>query len=55
MNYKLSNINVLMSMIVDIYEKNTHLNNTRLHELLQKDIWLPSDVCLKFGLVDEIL
>ena len=52
---QLNNMNVLMSMIVDIYEKNTHLNNTRLHELLQKDIWLPSDVCLKFGLVDEIL
>ena len=52
---QMSNMSILMSMILDIYLKHTKMNKETLQELLQKDLWLDSETCLKYGLVDEIL
>ena len=52
---QMSNMSILMSMILDIYLKHTKINKETLQELLQKDLWLDSETCLKYGLVDEII
>tara|TARA_R110002012_G_scaffold319524_1_gene540485 strand:- start:1743 stop:2459 length:717 start_codon:yes stop_codon:yes gene_type:complete len=52
---QMSNMNILMSMILDVYLKHTTMNKETLQELLQKDLWLDSETCLKYGLVDEII
>ena len=33
----------------------TNLNNYQLDELLKQDLWLDSETCLKYGLIDEII
>ena len=52
---QMSNMNILMSMILDVYLKHTTMNPETLQELLQTDLWLDSGTCLKYGLVDEII
>ena len=44
-----------MEIIVNTYKQNTLLKDNELIELLQKDIWLNSTECLKYGLIDEII
>ena len=52
---QMTNMNILMKIIKDIYLNNTKLNSEILNTLLQKDLWLDSEICLQYGLVDEIL
>ena len=52
---QMNNMSVLMSIIVNIYLKYTKLDKELLNDLLKKDLWLDSETCLKYGLVDEIL
>lgn len=52
---QMSNMNVLMDIIVDTYKTHTKIQNMTLYNLLQKDLWLNSETCLKYGLVDEII
>ncbi len=52
---QMTNMNILMKIIKDIYLNNTKLNPEILNTLLQKDLWLDSEICLQYGLVDEIL
>ena len=49
------NMNTLMTIIKDIYLNNTIIEKTILENILSKDIWLSSEMCLKYKLVDEII
>ena len=49
------NINNLMSFIVSYYLENTKLNIDELRGLLKRDLWLNSERCLSYGLVDKII
>lgn len=53
------NLKKLMKKIKEIYKVHTKLTNgsdskIRLNDLLKRDLWLDSDECLKYGLVDKI-
>ena len=50
-----TNMNTLMKIIKTTYLEKTKLDLVSLENTLYKDIWLDSDTCLKYGLVDEIL
>jgi len=52
---QMSNMNILMSLIVNTYLNHTKIDRKRLTQLLDKDLWLDSETCLKYGLVDEII
>ncbi len=52
---QMTNMEVLMNIITDTYLNNTKLDVNTLKTLLAKDLWLDSDKCLKYGLVDDIL
>lgn len=49
------NMDMLMNFIVNHYLSNTKIKNNELMEILNRDIWLNSTTCLKYGLVDEVL
>lgn len=49
------NMDSLMRIIINVYKENTNMTDEDLIYLLQKDIWLNSTECLKYGLVDEII
>jgi hypothetical protein len=38
-----------------IYLNNTNINPFQLNNLLKKDLWLNAEICLLYGLVDEII
>lgn len=52
---QMSNMSILMTMIVTTYLNHTKMNRQTLTQLLDKDLWLDSETCLKYGLVDEII
>ena len=52
---QVQNMDSLMRIIINTYKENTNMTDNELFELLQKDIWLNSTECLKYGLVDEII
>ena len=45
----------LMQFMCDVYTTKTKMNSQKVEELLLKDVWLNSNICLKLGLVDYIL
>ena len=51
----MTNMNILMSKIRNTYLNNNKLTPDKLDYLLEKDLWLEAEVCLKYGLVDEII
>ena len=44
-----------MYMIRNLYKEHSFLTDKILDELLLKDIWLTSEECLEYGLVDYII
>lgn len=48
------NANTIMDIIKDIYLENTKIPKHLLEYYLDHDLWLPSDVCLKYNIIDEI-
>lgn len=50
-----SNLGVFMEKVCDIYSENSNINRSKLEDLLSSDIWLDSDTCLLYGLVDEMV
>ena len=48
------NLQDLMKKIKEIYKEYTTIPKKELNELLNHDLWLDSEKCLKYGLVDEI-
>jgi ATP-dependent protease ClpP protease subunit len=51
---EIKNLNEIMDKLKDIYKEHTNIPKKELNELLKHDLWLNSDKCLKYGLVDEI-
>lgn len=51
----MDNLNKFMDTIRDIYIKHTKIPREKLDEILNHDLWLTSNECLEYGLVDEIL
>lgn len=51
----MENFNTFMQAIKKIYFTYTKINPVELDELLKHDLWLSSDKCLEYGLVDEIV
>ena len=49
------NIDTLMNIIIEFYLQNTKFNKNTLDSLLKRDIWLSSEKCKYYGLVDEII
>lgn len=49
------NIETFMNLIRDLYLSKTKFEINNLNELLSHDLWLTSDKCLQYGLVDEII
>jgi ATP-dependent protease ClpP protease subunit len=52
---EMTNLNFFMNKVREIYLENTKLNATLLDDLLSSDIWLDSEKCLQYGLVDKII
>jgi len=46
------NCSLFMKRIRELYEKHTKLSGNKLKKLLKKDLWLPIEECIKYGLVD---
>lgn len=51
---EVKNLNEIMEKLKDIYKEHTNIPKKELNELLKHDLWLNSDKCLKYGLIDEI-
>lgn len=52
---EVKNLDNLMDMIRRTYQEKTRVPHDKLDEILKHDIWFPSEKCLEYGLVDEIL
>ena len=44
-----------MNMLRKIYRKYTKLNKEQIKKILQKDVYIDANTCLKYGLVDKIM
>ena len=55
MKEEMSNLNLFMNNLREIFLENTKLTEKELETLLFSDIWLPSDKCIEYGIVDEII
>ena len=51
---EMKNLNELTKKLKDIYKKKSNITKTQLDKILKTDILMPSNDCLKFGLIDEI-
>lgn len=49
-----SNQNKMMEKILNIYKKHTNIDEKKLKSILKRDLYLPSEKCLEYGLVDKI-
>jgi ATP-dependent Clp protease protease subunit len=47
--------NQFMKFLIDMYSKNTKLSKQKLKNMLQHDIFLSANECVKYGIVDNIL
>jgi len=52
---EMENQKKLMSIIKNIYKKFTKIPMKKLEEILKHNLWLEAEVCLGYGLVDEII
>lgn len=52
---EMSNLNMFMMNLEDLYLENTKIEKDELEKLLFSEIWLPSEKCLEYGLVDAII
>lgn len=44
----------IMNLIKSIYKQYTKIPMKELDAILKRDLWLDSDTCLKYGIVDEV-
>ena len=52
---EIDNLGFFMGNVKEIYLTNTKFEEKKLQELLETDLWLNANECLKYGLVDEII
>jgi ATP-dependent protease ClpP protease subunit len=50
----MENVDNMMNIIENIYLEKTKIPKKYLIEILKKDLWLDSQTCLKYGLVDYV-
>lgn len=55
MKDKYENMKTIMSMLKDVYRKNTKIKSSTLDEILDHDLYFDAKTCKKYGLVDEIV
>ena len=48
------NANKVMDIVKNIYLENTEIPESILKYYLEHDLWLSSDICLKYNIIDEI-
>ena len=48
------NANTIMEIIKNIYLDNTNIPEENLIYYLEHDLWIPSKLCLKYNIIDEI-
>ncbi len=51
----MDNLNKFMTTIRNTYLEKTKINKNELDNILEHDLWLNSEQCLEYGLVDEII
>jgi ATP-dependent Clp endopeptidase proteolytic subunit ClpP len=51
---EMKNLALITKYVMNIYKENTNLTMKQMKEIFKKDLWMPSEECLKMGLVDEI-
>ena len=51
---EMKNLALITKYVMNIYKENTNLTLKQMKEIFKKELWMPSDECLKMGLVDEI-
>ena len=52
---EIENQKELYDRIIEIYTKNTKFKKKELEDLLQHELWLNAETCVKKGLADKIL
>ena len=52
---EIKNLKLLTKDIRKLYQTYTNITMTQLDQLLKKDLLLNANICLKYGLVDEII
>lgn len=52
---EMSNLDKLMSIIKEMYERYTKIPTSKLEEILKHDLWFDPETCLEYGLVDKII
>ena len=51
----MQNLERLMDVIKNIYNEYTNIPEDKLDEILKHDIWWKPEICLEYGIVDEVL
>jgi len=51
----MTNNELLMRTITDIYTQHTRIPKKKLKEMLKRDLWWDAKTCLEYGLVDDII
>lgn len=54
LKHELKSTDKLMKMLKDMYLSKTKIPESKFKSLMKKDIYLPPDKCLKYGIVSEI-
>ena len=54
LKHELKSTNKLMKMLKDMYLSKTKIPESKFKSLMKKDIYLPPDKCIKYGIVSEI-
>jgi len=51
----MTNNELLMRTITDIYTQYTRIPKKKLKEMLKRDLWWDAKTCLEYGLIDDII
>ena len=54
LKHELKSTDKLMKMLKDMYLSKTKIPEAKFKSLMKKDLYLPPDTCLKYGIVSEI-
>jgi ATP-dependent protease ClpP protease subunit len=49
------NLDLMMNIIKNIYDKYTKIPSKKLNEILKHDLFWDAKTCLKYGMIDEIV
>lgn len=55
MKDEIANLDFFMKNVKDLYLTNSNISNVVLEKLLSDELWIDSQECLKYNLIDEII